>query len=301
MKHLTVKIFHFCYKLFYIWQIAVTFLFLRMIQEDLQCVICWEIANNPKVTACCGQLLCLVCLNTYVITNHKCPYCRASLRTNSDKCITRITKKLIQNEYSNMSDVNVAGPSRQRHRSEPVSRKVKNICWRVNPRQGWSSKVGSSGKFYCNKLRSQHNIGKCCVGECSNFCGPDKGCNCWVCMMRDRNLRGLKWGELVNREGHTAWRGNTGIFYCDRLVSQGASSPDLSDNHLTSHQLMEQIIANELSNINDTDSEDYLAIAVQLSLEIGNDIDNPGQAWRCTANDPCMACICLTRHSNEYL
>ena len=81
-----------------------------------------------------------------------------------------------------------------------------------------------------------------------------------------------------------------GTFYCDRLVSQG-------DNHLTSHQLMDQIIANELSGDDLIGIETDLAIAIQLSLEIGN----PTQARRCTANDPCMACICLTRHSDEYL
>ena len=67
--------------------------FLRMIQEDLQCVICWEYPENPEVTACCGQLLCLICLNMHLRTNRQCPYCRAPLRTTSNKCITRITKK----------------------------------------------------------------------------------------------------------------------------------------------------------------------------------------------------------------
>ena len=51
--------------------------FLETVEDWLQCIICQELANEARITACCAKTLCWSCHQKCLINfNKKCPYCR---------------------------------------------------------------------------------------------------------------------------------------------------------------------------------------------------------------------------------
>lgn len=85
---------------------------------------------------------------------------------------------------------------------------------------GFTARLGSSGKYYCGK-----NLDPFCYC-CDGFCGPTNGCNCNHCMKLDIEARRLPKGYLVNSEGATCRKGETGIYYCGRKVMDGHPTCD---------------------------------------------------------------------------
>lgn len=76
-------------------------------------------------------------------------------------------------------------------------------------------RIGRTGKHYCGGRLP----GSC--GCCDGRCGPTAGCNCLACMELDVAARRLPRGYLVNGDGRTARKGDTGKFYCGAAVMQG--------------------------------------------------------------------------------
>ena len=49
---------------------------LESLTENLKCFMCLDIAQDPSVLPCCGQLVCTECIAQWVDGHDTCPYCR---------------------------------------------------------------------------------------------------------------------------------------------------------------------------------------------------------------------------------
>ena len=44
--------------------------------DEVECIICHEMADNAHQTSCCGNTICLQCANKWKATSNSCPHCR---------------------------------------------------------------------------------------------------------------------------------------------------------------------------------------------------------------------------------
>ena len=54
----------------------IDFLIVEKPEEWLECIICQQLANSPRQTACCGHTLCLNCAEEWRSRSNSCPQCR---------------------------------------------------------------------------------------------------------------------------------------------------------------------------------------------------------------------------------
>ena len=78
--------------------------FVESPSKDFDCPVCFQIMQDPFLTACCGNHFCQVCMESTKEKNNRCPFCNEkriagivdknfSVRSTSYRC-TAYTEKM---------------------------------------------------------------------------------------------------------------------------------------------------------------------------------------------------------------
>lgn len=179
-------------------------------RSSIECPICLDLCNEAIECSKCGNIFCDSCIKKS--KSEICSVCRQE-----NRYFVSISVRRIINNYKIKTDPNYVEKLDTINRSlinnadiEVPSGSIHSIEKQRNPLSNKVSRLGKSGKYYCG----QKLDGFC--GCCNGFCGTTNGCNCSECMMLDIKCRNLPKGWLVNKEGFSARRSQTGIFYCGR-------------------------------------------------------------------------------------
>ena len=52
---------------------------LESLTENLRCLVCLDLAQDPSVLPCCGQIVCTECIKRWIDNHDTCPYCRREI------------------------------------------------------------------------------------------------------------------------------------------------------------------------------------------------------------------------------
>lgn len=225
-------------------------------EDEFNCSICLEIAENAVETSCCHHLFCEVCLNRH--KSDECPQCRRHFKA----LVSHIPRRIIGNmpttcPYDNcgVSLCRADLSEHQRHCDKRTYTCPKENCdFPAGNKTGFLLHlIDTHGDMIVENahcMLQDHNVQNDMItgrdndselfarlGEnakfycegilefdcecCNGYCGPSNGCNCKSCMKLDIKARNLPKNYYLNRQGAVCRISNqTGLFYCGRMVMQ---------------------------------------------------------------------------------